>query len=108
MNANSANLSRMIMDRLADGIRKADIESELEQKGFDRFMVGKLMDECSKLHASRKRVKGLAFIAVGALICFASCIITLFFDSGIHSNYTLIGLTSVGILFIFAGLVQIF
>lgn len=108
MEAPEADVAKIITQTLASGRGRADIESELREKGYDLDTFAHHIEAGLKQYAIRKRTNGQVLIAIGALICFASCVITLALGSIGNSAITLIGITSLGIIVLFAGLTKIF
>lgn len=108
MQGNGTEISRQILAQLANGLTRAEVETELMNKGHDQYLVNNLMQECIKLRAAQKRTRGLALILLGALICLTSCVATLLSFNGSFNSFTLIGLTSIGIVIVFAGLMMVF
>jgi hypothetical protein len=94
-------------DWFAKGLSLKDIEAELVQSGIEPRHVPELMAEIKKLRNAKRTSRGLILILIGAVICLVSCIITLF-SSYSDLSLVLYGLTSVGIIIVFAGLMQIF
>lgn len=93
---------------LSAGHTKADIIDTLKQQGFDEFIISEVLTECIKLRNAKKRTNGLAYVLLGAIVCLGSCVLTLLSSGGQSYHFILFGLTSIGILFVFAGLVNIF
>lgn len=108
MQVSTANLSNYILEELSKGKTKADVAAELAGKGHEEQLIDSMVQECVRQLAVRKRTKGMALVMVGAFICLLSCVTTILSGSADHSSFTLIGLTSVGIMVVFAGLMMIF
>jgi hypothetical protein len=104
-----SSLGDYVLRSLNDGRLRADIEAELMAEGHDERFVKEIVHETVKLRYARRRSQGLAFILVGALICFASFLLTIT-ASGIQGNFSFIlyGLTTVGIIFVFSGFTMVF
>ncbi|MEI8279078.1 MAG: hypothetical protein WCG87_04890 [Bacteroidota bacterium] len=105
----SASLSAHILSLLNNGQSKDEIVTALVQKGHEEYHVTELLKEVAKLRDAKNRSQALALVLVGALICLASCIMTLT-GSFTHSNFSFVlyGLTSLGIIVVFAGLMKVF
>ena len=108
MDGKAINLSKNIMDHLSRGASKAELEQILENSGVDKFYAQSIVQECLKTHTARKRSQGMMLVLLGGLICLASCVFTLLSSNPSFSSFTLIGLTSLGIIVAFAGLMMIF
>lgn len=108
-NATRETASHYIMRRLQEGERRAQIVQELLEQGHEMRFITEIMDEALKLHYARKRSKGLVLIMVGAMVCFTSFLLTI---SGVVSGdahgFALFGLTTIGVVIVFAGFVLIF
>jgi len=94
---------------LEEGRGREEIEALMLQKGHDERFVKELVKETIKLRQSKRISQGLGYILVGALVCFTSFLLTI---TGTFSQgsfpWVLYGLTSVGILIVFAGFMRIF
>lgn len=107
--ATGAPLSRQILDQLGRGHKREEVEARLLEQGYEAYFVKQILDETIKLRSSRARTQALVLILAGAGLCLASCIITLGASLSQGSfSMVLYGLTSLGILLVFAGLAKIF
>ncbi len=101
--------SQYILRMLENGETRDNIRKELLHQGHGHAFVMEILEETVKLHQSAKRVKGLSFILVGGIICFASFLLTITeVFSGDQYGFVLFGLTSVGVLIAFWGCTKIF
>jgi len=103
------SLTQYMLGLLNKRQTRDEIVSELLQKGHDEEFIKSLLHETIKQRYAKMRSQGLVCILAGAIICLLSFALT------ITSSYThlsfpfvLYGLTSLGILVIFAGLVKLF
>jgi|GEM_PF-1003596 len=94
---------------LKQGLSDAEIESLLKEKYKDVFMVRNLMKEVKQIRNAQKNTTGLVLIAIGAALMLLSSVLSLSgsLSSG-SSWYFLFGLTTIGVIIVFAGLIQIF
>lgn len=81
--------------------------AELRNQGHEDHSVSLILEEAVKLQLANKRTIGLGLILGGAAVCLGSCVYSLV------STYSslpmgLYGLTTLGIVIIFAGLIKIF
>ena len=109
MSVESKSLGNVVISMLDDGMRRDDIIESLIGKGHDERFVRELVAESSKLRDTKRRAQGLALILGGALICFLSFLLTI--TSSFTSTsfpYVLYGVTSLGVLVVFAGLMKVF
>jgi len=102
-------LCSYVITLLMAGRQKEEIADRLLQQGHDERFVRELVAEAVKLHNMKMRKQGLFLILGGACICLVSCILGLT-ASATHLNLRIVlyGLTSVGVIVVFAGLVKVF
>ena len=98
-----------VMNMLNDSRSRAEIEATLLQKGHDEKFVKELIAETVKLRDAKRRSQGLVLILTGAVICFSSFLLTIT-SSFTHTSFPMVlyGLTSLGILVAFTGLIKVF
>jgi hypothetical protein len=103
------SVSEYIMGLLGRGYKREQVEAELLQKGHEAYFVKQIVQETINLRNSKARAQALIFILCGAALCLISCIITMG-SSLSHSSFSMVlyGLTSIGIILVFAGLAKIF
>ena len=103
------SLSQYTLSLLEKGCTRDEITSDLLEKGHDELFIQGLVHETFKQRYAKMRSQGLAFILAGALICLLSFALTIT-SSITHFSFSFVlyGLTSVGILVMFAGLVKLF
>ncbi len=94
---------------LDNGMSDTQIEAELLATGADERHVIAMLTEIKKLRNARKTANGLIYILIGAVTCLLSCILTMT-SSYSNSNFSLIlyGITTIGIIIVFIGLMKIF
>ena len=97
-----------VVTLLSNNAPREQITHFLLGKGYDDFQVHSIIEECIQLQVTRKRTLGISLIVGGAFICLISCVTTLLSDSLTASNFTLFGLTTLGIIVVFAGLTKVF
>ena len=102
-------LNTVIMNLLEEGKGRDHIESFLLEKGHDEYHVKQIVGETIQLRNASRRNSGMSLILVGAVICFASFLLTIT-SSFSHGSfpYVLYGLTTCGILIAFAGFTKVF
>jgi hypothetical protein len=88
---------------------REQIETHLLEKGHDEKFVKELVAESIKLRYAKRRAQGMGLILAGAVICFTSFLLTIT-ASFTHTSfpYVLYGLTTIGIIVVFAGLMKVF
>ncbi len=101
----SAYASRM----LERGVPRQQVENELVSMGQSRQFATEIVMEVVKMRDAKKRSQGLVLILAGAFICFLSFLLTVTgFVSGDAYNFVLFGVTSLGVIVIFAGFTMVF
>jgi len=109
MAAQPEPLSNYVISQLNEGKRKEQIETDLLAKGHDERFVKDLVRESQKLRYAKRRTQGLVLILAGAVVCFASFLLTITSSFSQESFTTILfGLTSIGIVIVFAGFTRVF
>ncbi len=98
----------MVHNLLEEGKGREHIESMLLEGGHDEGTVREVVATTIKLRNETRRNQAVTWIIIGAFLCLVSCLVTLCSASTTSMPYVLYGLTSVGILIIFAGFSRIF
>ena len=103
------SLSEHILGLLGRGYKREQVEAELLQKGHEAYFVKQIVQETINLRNSKARAQALVLILAGAALCLVSCIITMG-SSLSHGSFSMVlyGLTTLGIVLVFAGLAKIF
>ena len=102
-------LSSHIADRLRQGQKKDDIVAALLQDGHEERFARDIVNETAKMRNARALQQGLTLILIGGLMALASCIITIMSSfSSQGFGIVLYGMTTAGIVLIFAGFTKIF
>ncbi|MCB0700154.1 MAG: hypothetical protein H6551_04135 [Chitinophagales bacterium] len=92
---------------LQKGLSDTQIKSEMLQLGIEERNIPEMLKEVVKMRRSRNTTNGLVFILIGAMMCLISCVYTLA-SATPDTGLMLYGLTSLGIVVVFVGLVKIF
>lgn len=101
-----AKLSETWVD---NGLSNKEIEEKLRFGGYDDRYIADLLQELSKLRNAKKTARGLTLILIGSVMCLLSCILTLTHAfTGSDFSFVLFGVTTIGILLVFGGLIFIF
>ena len=94
---------------LQSGVPRQQVENELVSMGQSRQFATEIVTEVVKMRDAKKRSQGLMLILAGAFICFLSFLITVTGSvSGDAYNFVLFGVTSLGVIVIFAGFTMVF
>lgn len=105
----TASLGQQVLGLLHHGKRREEIEQMLLEKGHDERFVKDIVQQTIKLRQAKLRSQGLTLILSGALVCFLSFLLTIT-SSFTHASFPVVlyGLTSIGILIVFAGFMKVF
>jgi hypothetical protein len=109
MSQQNESISQHITNLLEDGQGREQIEKHLREQGHDERFVTDIVKEAITLYDAKRRSQGLTLILSGAVVCFGSFLLTITSSFGSRAfPMVLFGLTSVGIVVVFAGFVKIF
>ena len=111
--AEASSSAREQQPDLAKMVREGSTDEQIRHAMVDRFgdgpAVAQLMQEVKKLRAAKSTATGLIFILVGVVILLSSFVLSFMH---VYSNqsltFVLYGLTTVGILVVFFGLMKVF
>ena len=94
---------------LDDGHTREDVVNQLVTRGHDEASAREIVQHASKRLQEVHRSPALKLVLSGGFICFLSFLLTIT-SSFSHSSfpYVLYGLTSVGIVVAFTGLMKVF
>lgn len=106
----SESLSQQIIQLLKENQKREQIEALLLHDGHEEYFVKEIVRESIKLYSAKQRSQGLMLILAGAAICLFSCIITMVGSSFSDGSFAFVlyGLTTLGIIIVFAGLMKVF
>ncbi len=94
---------------LEDQFGHHDIEQHLLSEGADESTIQVVMQEVKRLRVNKRVNRGLSLITVGVLFLGAGCLCTLCFSNeNFNYHISLYGFTTLGILLVFAGMIDIF
>ncbi|HTL81286.1 MAG TPA: hypothetical protein VL651_06260 [Bacteroidia bacterium] len=90
------------------GIEFSMIISTLEQAGAGEELRQEILLEIKNIHYSRRKNRGFKLVFAGALILIFGFILTvILFHSGSGINYAMYGLTTIGIILLLWGMIDI-
>jgi cytochrome c-type biogenesis protein CcmH/NrfF len=94
-------------------VREGRSDEQIHQAMVDRFgdgpAVAQLMQEVKKLRAAKNTATGLIFILAGVVILLSSFVLSFMHVYNNQSlTFVLYGLTTIGILVVFFGLMKVF
>jgi len=105
----TTTLGQDVLGLLEQGQSREQVEAHLLEQGHDVKYVSELVRETIKFRQAKRMAQGLALIAGGAVICLVSCVLTITLNLSHETfGWVLYGLTSVGIIGIFAGFMRVF
>ncbi len=105
--APNISLTEQILELLNRGKKREQIIAQLLEQGHEEYHLRTLLQEAIKMRQAKARSQALLLILVGAAICLLSCILTIT-STSTNMPMVLFGLTTLGIIIVFAGLVKIF
>ena len=97
-----------IQQWLAAKLEPTSAEEELLSKGFDADSISMHLKEYRRLRNAKKQTNGFACMALGAVLGFISCVLSITNPVPELYNVIFFGLTSVAILIICLGMYFIF
>ena len=103
----SINIQEHAKGWLDKGLSDTQIKEEILNIGIEERNLQDIFKEVIKLRRSRNTTKGLMFILAGAMLCLISCVFTIM-SSDTNVGFMLYGVTSIGIIVVFIGLIKIF
>jgi hypothetical protein len=105
----NTSVSIYVLRLLREGKKKDQVVAILLQDGHEEYFAKQIVEEAAKLRNAKLRSQGLLLILTGGAVCLLSCLLTLG-SSYSSSSFSmgLFGLTSIGIILVFIGLMKIF
>ena len=100
------NLKEATISWLSTGLDNKQISAELLAMGVDERNIPEMLREINKMRSARNTTRGMYLVLGGAILCLASCVITIL--STHTSGMVLYGLTTLGLGIAMAGLYKIF
>lgn len=97
-----------IQQWVASKLEPQSAAAELLSKGFDETTIAAYLKEYRRVRNAKKQFNGFVCMAVGAILGFVSCVLTLTNLFPELYNVILFGLTSVAILVICLGMYFLF
>lgn len=89
---------------ITNEIEMQKIEDEMKQLGYDSDTINAHLKEFKRIKYAKRQSSGFTCIVIGAVLGFFSCVLSIINPFPEIYYYILYGLTSVAVLFIFAGL----
>lgn len=90
------------------GLNYDEISLQLREKGAPETLMQEIIEKVKSIRFIKKRKTGFACCGIGVALLIVGCMITLFlYSSGGDIKFAMYGLTSVGVVLIFKGLIDI-
>lgn len=84
------------------------IEANLQKAGAAPQVIAILLDELKTLNRIRRKKRGIRNVAIGSFLLVFGFLITLaLFNSSISMHYAMYGLTTLGIVLLFWGMIDL-
>jgi hypothetical protein len=91
------------------GMTLKQIKEQLQMKGLSETELEQQLSIVRSLKYKKQRQLGFTCLAIGALLCLTSCLLTLFHGySAVYVTFILYGMTMGGACLVLAGLALIF
>ncbi|HMU71880.1 MAG TPA: hypothetical protein PKD93_04040 [Ferruginibacter sp.] len=94
----------VIQQWIAEQLDIQRVKEKLAALGYDEETTRLHLAEFKKIKYGKRQFAGFVYLAIGAVLGFISCILTVFNPVPELYNWILFGLTSVAVLIIFLGL----
>jgi len=85
-----------------------EIAEELHARGIDEAVIAEQLEEFKKAQNAKRRFTGFIYTGIGAFLGFIACVLTLINPVPELYHLVLYGLTTLAIIFVFAGLYFVF
>jgi hypothetical protein len=91
------------------GYTTEEIATQLRVKGATDTLVLQAIDEVKQLRLARRRNTGFTWCGIGTFLLVSGCMITFIqYSSGQNIRIAMYGMTSVGVMAIIKGLIDLF
>lgn len=108
MTQNQTGISSVIQSLVMESLSVEEAEKKLRNMGYDEISIEDFIKEYKKQkHAKRQNI-GFVLVAIGALLGFISCVLTMINPIPALCDFFLYGLTSIAILIFFVGFYLVF
>lgn len=98
----------VIQMMVAKGANEEEIFRELSLHGISEEEARHIINSWKKEKAAHQQKNGLTLLVIGSFACFVSCVLTIADVFPALNNFFLYGLTSMGVVVVFGGLVLVF
>lgn len=90
------------------GMTEEQVMQEILNAGMDEPLAREMLTAIKKEKNDLQQRRGFILLGIGSLLCFFSCVFTMLHLIPSLTGFLLYGLTSIGVIIIFAGLVMVF
>ena len=91
------------------GLNFDEISLQLRDKGTPENLMQEIIEKLKAMRLLKKRNTGFTCCGIGVFLLVAGCLLTLFlFNNGSGIRFAMYGLTTIGLVFTFKGLIDIF
>jgi hypothetical protein len=99
----------LVINLLKQGYSREEIASRLRVKGATDNLLQEAINEAEKLRLARRRNTGFTWCAVGTFLLVSGCMVTFIqYSNGQNIRIAMYGLTSIGVIAIIKGLIDLF
>jgi hypothetical protein len=110
MNNNQPELILQLATSLfKQGYSNDQITNELRNKGIEDNLLQQALGEVQKMRQHKRRNTGFIWCGIGTFLLVSGCMLTFIqFSNGQNIRFVMYTLTSIGVIAIFKGLVDLF
>jgi hypothetical protein len=84
-----------------------EVRSRFLSRGFEAALVDELVATVKAVRFKKRRARGLVFSGIGAVLLVMAFVLTyILHQSGIDTDMALYGMTTLGITFLFIGMIS--
>ena len=103
------SLQQLAINLYKQGHTQEEISTQLRSKEATDNQLQQALDEIKKLRLTSRRNNGFIWCGIGSFLLVAGCMLTfLLHSNGQSIRFAMYGLTSIGVLIIMKGLVDVF
>jgi hypothetical protein len=92
-----------------EGNSAEEISTQLRNKGIKDNLLQQALDEVKKLRYTRRRNTGFIWCGIGIFLLVSGCMLAFIqFSNGQNIRFAMYGLTSIGVVIMIKGLIDVF
>jgi hypothetical protein len=93
---------------IEEGNEFDSVRQHLEASGADALTVDTIIRQIKSLSYLKRRKRGVILGLIGSIMLIVGFILTvIFYHSGVSIHYVMYGMTSIGVILLIAGLVEV-